>query len=244
MQPLDRTDDVHEDGLEGRDRAPGSSSRPTLESLFGQLRECEDVRGGQLDQWVRRLRDGDSVLSSNHHEMTHEGILAEEPLPDNQQGPGKPNAEEAGKDYLQIYSAGYVVVQTCRQRQELFYPGGPGFPIDSSRLRDERLTGCRCSAGVLARVGDTMMTIEDNWRAVGPRKLVAGMSWWSGFTVFVVEGTPLPWETPSHVEDGGDEESMDHDPELSDVSDYGLVSPTTATKSTFRSRSRSPMRAS
>lgn len=238
MQNLDRAHEAQEDGLEGRERASGSSSRPTLASFFGRLCDWKDVRGGPLDQWVRQLRDGYSVLSSNHHEMTHEGVWAEEPLPDNQQGPGKPDADETEKDYLQTYSAGYVMVHHCRQRQELFHPGVVGFPIDPHKLRNERLTGCRCSTGILAPV-DAMMTIEDNWRAVGPHKLVAGVSWWSGFTVFVLQGAALPWETPPRIEEGDDEEeTMDPDPELSDFS----ISETTATNSSPRSRSRSPRR--
>ena len=229
----------------GSSEAASGSGGPSLEDIFGQPGVWEDGRDGPLDRWIRDLRDGERELSSHHREMTHAGVWTEQQLPGSQQGPGRPGDEETREDYMQTYTAGYVVVHHCRQRQELFYPGGVGFPIDPARLRNERMTACRCSTGVLARTGATM-TIEDNWREVGPRKQVAGGGWWSGFTVFVLQGRALPWESPQPMEqqeEGGDEETTDDDPELSDEPSPSTIE-TAATKgSKSRSRSRSSRRA-
>ena len=253
-----RIDEQDPGGLEDDEAARGSSesfmscadlgancghSRPMVEALFGPGGE-DDARGGPLSWWVRHLRDEGGALSTHHQEMTHQGVWAEEPLPESEQGPGQQSAGSAENDYMQTYTGGYVVVHHCRQRQELFYPGGVGFPVDPARLRNERMTVCRCSTGVLARTGSAM-TIEDNWREVGPHKMVAGGGWWSGLTVFVLQGRALPWESPQRREEGeegGDEETTDEDPELGD----GELSPTTiettATRAS-RSRSRSARRA-
>lgn len=69
----------------------------------------------------------------------------------------------------------------------------------------------------MSRVG-TMMTIEDNWRSAEPNQLATGGGWWTGFTVLVLQGRALPWESPPRDErqdEDDDEETMD-DPELSD----------------------------
>ena len=90
------------------------------------------------------------------------------------------------------------------------------------------------------------MTIEDNWREAGPHKQAIGGGWWTGFTIFVVQGKALPWETPPRVEEGeegGDEETTDDDPELSENPSPSTIE-TAATKgSSARSRSRSSRRA-
>ena len=74
------------------------------------------------------------------------------------------------------------------------------------------------STGLLSRA--PAMTIEDNWRSAGPRRHAGGGAWWTGFTVLVLQGKALPWESPPPSEEhaeGDDEETTDDDPELSDV---------------------------
>lgn len=221
-----------------------SRNRPDFEALFGYPQEGGDTRGGPLDQWVRRLRDGDLDLSPHHQEMTHPGVWAEEPIPPEHQGPGRPGEEEDQEDYMQTYAGGYVIIHHCRQRRELFYPGGIGFPIDPARLRNERLTACRFLTGLFTRAtgAGAMMTLEDNWRSVGPNQVATSGGWWTGFTVLVLQGRALPWETPPRVERGedhgedDDEETMDDDPELSELSSFSRGSRS-------RSRSRSSRRA-
>lgn len=147
-------------------RANVNPARPLMEALFGAGGD-HDTRGGALDQWVRRLRDEDGSLSPHHQEVTHQGVWAEEPLPESEQGPGVAGAENAEADYMQTYVGGYIVVHHCRQRQEYFYPGGLGFPVDPARLRNERMSVCTFSTGLFSRTG-TAMTFEDNWRITGP----------------------------------------------------------------------------
>ena len=86
------------------------------------------------------------------------------------------------------------------------------------------------------------MAIEDNWRSVGPNRSPASGGWWTGMTVFVLQGRALPWESPPRqedVEEGGDEETTDDDPEVG--SDSLSTIETRATKAS-RSRSRSARR--
>ena len=90
-----------------------------MEALFGAGGD-QDTRGGALDQWVRRLRDEDGSLSPHHQEVTHQGVWAEEPLPESEQGPGVEGVENAEADDMQTYVGGYIVVHHCRQRQEYF----------------------------------------------------------------------------------------------------------------------------
>ena len=227
-------------------RASGSGVPRWVSDGVGLPGTWEDGRENPLDVWIQRLRDGEAELSPNHREMNPRGVWAEEPLPESQQGPGQLDHGDTPEDYMQTYSGGYVVVHHCRPRQELFFPGGVGFPIDPARLRNERMSACKWSTGLFART-DTMMTIEDNWREAGPHKQIAGGGWWTGFTVLVLQGKALPWDTPpqreGHHEEGGDEETMDDDPEVSDGPSSTSCRTTAATKgSNSRSRSRSSRR--
>ena len=229
-------------GSGGPDSGAGGGGRSIVD-LFGQPGTWEDGRGGPLDQWVRSIREGEQELSPDHREMTHEGVWADEPLPASQQGPGQPGEVDENVDYMQTYAAGYVVIHHCRKRQEYFYPGGIGFPVDPSRLRNERMSVCTFTTGVLSFA--PAMTIEDNWRLAGPHRQAGGGAWWTGFTVLVLQGRGLPWESPppseEHVE-GDDEETTDDDPELSDVGSLSTWA-TEATHGASRSRSRSARRA-
>lgn len=224
-------------------RANVNPARPLMEALFGAGGD-HDTRGGALDQWVRRLRDEDGSLSPHHQEVTHQGVWAEEPLPESEQGPGVAGAENAEADYMQTYVGGYIVVHHCRQRQEYFYPGGLGFPVDPARLRNERMSVCTFSTGLFSRTG-TAMTFEDNWRITGPHASPGAGGWWTGMTVFVLQGKALPWETPPKRDEGGaegedgDEETMDDDPEISESQSTVETRATRASRSRSRSARRS-----
>lgn len=211
-------------------RANVNPARPLMEALFGAGGD-HDTRGGALDQWVRRLRDEDGSLSPHHQEVTHQGVWAEEPLPESEQGPGVAGAENAEADYMQTYVGGYIVVHHCRQRQEYFYPGGLGFPVDPARLRNERMSVCTFSTGLFSRTG-TAMTFEDNWRITGPHASPGAGGW-------------FPWETPPKRDEGGaegedgDEETMDDDPEISESQSTVETRATRASRSRSRSARRS-----
>ena len=229
-------------GSRGPDSGAGEEGRSMVD-LFGQPGVWEDGRGGPLDQWVRSIREGDQELSPTHREMTHEGLWVDEPLPAEQQGPGLPGEVEENVGLHANLRGGLRGDPSLPKETGVFLSWGIGFPIDPSRLRNERMSVCTFSTGLLSRA--PAVTFEDNWRSAGPRRHAGGGAWWTGFTVLVLQGKALPWESPPPSEEhaeGDDEETTDDDPELSDVESLSSRV-TEATYGASRSRSRSARRA-
>eukprot|EP00435_Cladocopium_sp_Y103_P076192 s59_g80.t1 len=160
-------------------------------------KELPEMSQEELDEFMELLTSKTSP-SKSPQKAGGSGDPPDEPPGDDEPTEPEPDDEEFGDHWSYDRARGRLTRIHRLLRQRLYIPGDDNRPVFLSSLRSARRTHLTNQDGI-------NVMVDDNWRAAGQVEI--GYGWWTGRTVFTVEGH----RTEGEAERGDYDPSRDDD---------------------------------